>query len=71
MILEDEMDGLDTYREIIKIKPGQRTIVVTGYSETDRVKEAAKIGVNGFIQKPYKMDEIGIMIETVLGGSEN
>jgi len=68
MILEDDMDGLDTYREIIKIKPDQKTIIVSGYSESDRVKEAEKLGVDGFIQKPYKMDDIGMTIQAVLNG---
>jgi len=69
MILEDDMDGLDTYKEIIKIKPDQKTIIVSGYSESDRVKEAQELGVEGFIQKPYKMDEIGKTIQSVLRGS--
>ena len=70
MILEDDMDGLDTYKEIIKIKPGQKTIIVSGYSETDRVKEAEKLGVNGFMQKPYKLDDIKKIIQTVLNGNK-
>lgn len=68
MILEDDMDGLDTYKELIKINPDQKTIIVSGYSESDRVKEAEKLGVNGFIQKPYKIEEIGLKIRAVLGG---
>ena len=69
MILEDDMDGLDTYKEIIKIKTDQKTIIVSGYSESDRVREAMELGVMGFIQKPYKLDEIGLTIQDVLGGN--
>jgi len=68
MILEDDMDGLETYKEIIKTNPDQKTIIVSGYSESDRVKEAEKLGVNGFIQKPYKIQEIGLKIRAVLDG---
>ena len=71
MILEDDMDGLDTYKEILKFKPDQRTIIVSGYSESDRVQEAKKLGVNGFIQKPYKLDEIGTAIKNVLDGNDS
>ncbi|MCH7887371.1 MAG: PAS domain S-box protein [Candidatus Marinimicrobia bacterium] len=71
MILEEDMDGLDTYKEIIKIKPDQKTIIVSGYSESGRVKVAEELGVNGFIQKPYKMNEIGLTIQDVLGGNNN
>ena len=66
MILEDDMDGLDTYKEIIKIKPLQKTVIVSGFSESNRVKEAEELGVNGFIQKPYKINDIGMIIQTVL-----
>ena len=69
MILEDGMDGLDTYKEILKIRSGQKAIIVSGYSETDRVKEAERLGVNGFIQKPYKMDTIGDMISRILSNN--
>ena len=67
MILKEDMDGLDTFKEIIKIKPGQKTIIVSGYSESDRVKEAEELGVEGFISKPYEMDDIGESISRVLG----
>ena len=71
MILEDDMDGLDTYKEIIKIKPDQKTIIVSGYSESDRVKQAEELGLEGFIQKPYKIDVIGMKIQDVLGGNNS
>ena len=71
MILEDDMDGLDTYKEIIKTNPEQKTIIVSGYSESDRMKEAELLGVKGFIQKPYKMREIGVMLQDVLGGNHS
>ena len=71
MILEDEMDGLDTYIEIIKTNPDQKTIIVSGYGESDRMKQAEKLGVNGFIQKPYKIDKIGRIIQIILGNSNN
>lgn len=68
MILEDDMDGLDVYKEILKIKPYQKTIIVSGYSESDRVKEAQDLGVNGIIQKPYNLKKIGFKIRDVLDG---
>ena len=35
--MDPGMDGLETYRKILEISPGQKTIIVSGYSETDRV----------------------------------
>jgi len=70
MILEDDMDGLDTYREIINIKPGQKTVIISGYSESRRVIEAERLGVNAFLQKPYKLVDMRLIIKTVLGESK-
>jgi two-component system, cell cycle sensor histidine kinase and response regulator CckA len=66
MIMEPGFDGLDTYREVISFKPNQKTIIVSGYSETDRVKEAEKLGVKKFIKKPYTMQQLGKAIRETL-----
>lgn len=66
MILEAEMDGLDTYKRIIKIRPDQKVIIVSGYSETDRIQQAIELGVNSFIKKPYSLKDLVTVINKVL-----
>jgi PAS domain S-box-containing protein len=66
MIMEEGFDGLDTYREIIKFKPGQKAVIASGFSETDRVKEAERLGVGEYIRKPYNMQILGRAIREVL-----
>jgi len=66
MILTDGYDGLDTYREIIKFRPGQKAVIVSGLSSTDRVEEARKLGAGKFISKPYSMQILGKAIREVL-----
>ncbi len=70
MIMEEDFDGLDTYREIIKIHPGQKAIIASGFSETDRVKEAEKLGVGKYIRKPYNMQILGKAIREILSQKE-
>lgn len=62
MIMEPGMDGLETYRRILKIAPGQKAIIVSGYSETDRVKKAQKLGAGAYVRKPYVLEKIGLAI---------
>jgi two-component system, cell cycle sensor histidine kinase and response regulator CckA len=64
--MEPGFDGLDTYREILKIHPGQKAIITSGFSETDRVKEAEKLGVGKYIRKPYTMQKLGKAIRETL-----
>ncbi|MBW1825251.1 MAG: response regulator, partial [Deltaproteobacteria bacterium] len=39
MIMEPGIDGLETYRRILELHPGQKAIIASGFSETERVKE--------------------------------
>ncbi len=69
MIMEPDFDGLDTYREIIKMHPGQRAVIVSGFSQTDRVREAERLGVTKYVKKPYTMQKLGKAIREVLATS--
>ncbi len=66
MVMDPGMDGLQTYREIIKIRPGQKTILVSGYSESDKVKIALQSGVARFIKKPFSIQILGMAVKEVL-----
>lgn len=59
MVMEPGMDGLDTYREILALRPGQKAIIASGYSETDRVREARRIGIGAYVNKPYNVEVLG------------
>ncbi len=66
MIMEPGMDGLDTYRRIIEIHPGQRAVIASGFAENERVREALSLGVNQYIRKPYTIENLGLAIATAL-----
>ena len=58
MIMEPGIDGLETYRQILDIQPGQKAIIASGFSETDRVREAQRLGAGSYTKKPYSMESI-------------
>jgi CheY-like chemotaxis protein len=62
MLMEPGIDGLDTYREILIHKPDTRCIIVSGFSESDRVKKALAIGAGTYIKKPYTLEKIGMAL---------
>jgi PAS domain S-box-containing protein len=66
MIMEPGIDGLDTYKKILEIHPNQKAIIASGYSETDRVKEAQKLGATAYVRKPYLLDKIGKVVRDEL-----
>ena len=59
MIMENGMDGLDTYKHILKIVPKQKAIITSGFSETVRVKETQKLGATRYLRKPYILEQLG------------
>ena len=63
MIMDPGMDGLDTYRKIIELRPGQKAIIASGFSETTRVKEVQRLGGGAFIKKPYTLEKIGLAVK--------
>ncbi len=58
MIMEPGIDGCETYRRILENHPHQKAIIASGYSESDRVREARRLGVGEYIQKPYTIRKI-------------
>ena len=66
MIMDPGMDGLDTYRRILARHPGQRAIIASGFSETDRVEEAQRLGAGAYLRKPYLMEKLGMAVRTEL-----
>ena len=66
MIMDPGIDGLDTYARIVEFKPNQKAIIVSGYSETERVQAAQKLGAGAYVQKPYIREKIGLAIKAEL-----
>jgi len=58
MIMDPGMDGLDTYKKIIAIKPGQKTIIATGYSTSERIREVQFLGAGKCLKKPYLIEDL-------------
>jgi signal transduction histidine kinase len=66
MIMDPGMDGLDTYKEIIKRNPEQRAVIASGYAENSMVREALSLGVGEYIRKPYSIETLGQVLRRVL-----
>ena len=66
MIMDPGMDGLDTYRSVLEIHPKQKAIIVSGFSESERVNAARALGVGDYVRKPYLIEEIGTAIRKEL-----
>jgi len=66
MIMDPGMDGLETYKKILELHPGQRAIIASGFSETDRVKEVQRLGAGAYTKKPFLLEKIGLAVKEEL-----
>ncbi len=67
MIMEPGINGWETYEQILKQYPNQKAIIASGFSETEDVRQAQKLGAGMFIKKPYSVKKIGRAIREELG----
>ncbi len=66
MIMAPGMDGMEAYRRILEIHPKQKAILVSGFSETYRVRKAQLLGAGVYVKKPYVMETIGLALRKEL-----
>ncbi|MFZ5568795.1 MAG: ATP-binding protein [Thermodesulfobacteriota bacterium] len=66
MIMDPGMDGLETYRRILELRPGQKAIVTSGFTESERVNEILRLGAGAYLRKPYLLEKIGLAIRREL-----
>jgi PAS domain S-box-containing protein len=66
MIMDPGINGLETYRRILEIHPGQRAIIVSGFSETDIVSRAQALGAGEYVKKPYALERLGLAVRREL-----
>jgi PAS domain S-box-containing protein len=52
------LDGEETFRELRRIDPGVRVLLMSGYNEQDAIARFVGKGVAGFIQKPFTLADL-------------
>jgi two-component system cell cycle sensor histidine kinase/response regulator CckA len=66
MIMDPGIDGLDTYKQVLELHPKQKAIIVSGFSESDRVRSARDLGSGAYVRKPYIKEKLGLAVRKEL-----
>lgn len=66
MVMGEGWDGLKTFEELSRIKPKVKTLLVSGFAETDLVIKAQQLGAGPFQRKPFTIEALGQKILDVL-----
>jgi DNA-binding NtrC family response regulator len=64
------MDGMDLLKAIKNEHPEMPVVVVTGYSGADTRDEALSEKADGFLSKPFRVNEIQTLLTSLLGQPE-
>ncbi len=61
------MNGEEALLEIKKINKNAKVILSSGYSENEEMQSIKQIGIDNFLSKPYKINELSEILHKVLG----
>lgn len=61
------IDGAETFRRMHQAHPDVPVILMSGYSEHDAMLQFAGKGLAGFLQKPFRPQELAALLQPVLG----
>jgi YesN/AraC family two-component response regulator len=63
------MDGIQLVKEIRSHLPKCKIIMVTSHSDREKVEDIIKLGVNGYIKKPFDRDTVLAKITQIQNSS--
>jgi DNA-binding NtrC family response regulator len=61
-----DMDGLSLIKAVRQFDPFMKVIVMTAYGSAETEKEIRKLGIHGFVTKPFVVEEMKRMITRVV-----
>jgi CheY-like chemotaxis protein len=59
--------GQEAIQRLLELDPGVKAIVSSGYSQNPILSNFRKYGFSGVLTKPYKIQEMGQILQEVLG----
>jgi len=65
-IVMPRLGGRKTFKKLKEINPKIKVIISSGYSVNGEAQDMLKSGACGFIQKPYRVDELSTTVRRAL-----
>lgn len=65
-LLMPGIDGMQVLERTARAHPEVRVIIITAHGSIENAIEAMKLGAADFIQKPFSVDEIRVLVSSVL-----
>lgn len=66
MVLDQDMNGRETYEQMLQTNLQQKAIVVSGSAEDEEVAIMKNLGASHFVKKPYTVDQLALAVKQSL-----
>ena len=64
-LIMPEVNGVTVFREVRRIDPSAKVVIITGYPDSALISEALRIGPFTVMRKPFGLHELGMVLDTV------
>jgi len=62
------MGGAEAFRRIRELAPGIPVLLTSGYTRAESMEDLADLPPDGFLQKPFRVRQLVIKVQELLGG---
>lgn len=66
-----ELSGYDTYLALKKLNPHVTVLLSSGYSIDSQASELLELGCNGFLQKPFAVQDLSLTVRSILDSRQS
>jgi DNA-binding NtrC family response regulator len=63
-------DGLSVLKRVKEVRPETQVILMTAFSTVESAVEAMKLGAYHYVNKPFNLDEVALLVEKALETSQ-
>ncbi|HEX3558482.1 MAG TPA: sigma-54 dependent transcriptional regulator [Pyrinomonadaceae bacterium] len=61
-----DMNGIELLRQVRELSPDVSVVMMTAFATVETAREAFKLGADDFIQKPFDVEELKLIVEKAL-----
>jgi PAS domain S-box-containing protein len=66
MIMAPGLSGRETYARVTAVHPHQKAIIVSGFAETEEVRQTQAMGAGEYLKKPLTLERLGVAVKREL-----
>jgi two-component system response regulator PilR (NtrC family) len=64
-------DGMEVLRTARRVRPGIKSVVITGFATIETAEEARQSGAVEFIAKPFRISQLKSLLMSLVGSEES